>query len=103
MMVLIYVTTSNEEEAIKIGDLVVKERLAACSNVISNMKSTYWWEGNLENDNEAILILKTLEKNVENIFDLVSSVHSYDNPCILALPVLNVAEKYLEWIKDEID
>ncbi|WP_263641246.1 divalent-cation tolerance protein CutA [Methanobrevibacter arboriphilus] len=61
-MVLIYVTTSNEEEAIKIGDLVVKERLAACSNVISNMKSTYWWEGNLENDNEAILILKTLEK-----------------------------------------
>ncbi|WP_394325467.1 divalent cation tolerance protein CutA [Methanobrevibacter arboriphilus] len=37
------------------------------------------------------------------MFDLVSSVHSYDNPCILALPVLNVAEKYLEWIKDEID
>jgi len=103
MMVLIYVTTSNEKEAIKIGQLVVKKRLAACSNVISNMKSMYWWEGNLENDNEAILILKTLEKNIKDIFDLVSSIHSYDNPCILALPVLNASEDYLKWIKQEIN
>ena len=103
MMALIYITTNDQEEAINIGEIIVKERLAACSNIISNMKSIYWWEGNLEKDDEAILILKTLEKNVDKIIKRVKEIHSYDNPCIIALPVLNVSDSYLQWIKEEID
>ena len=101
-MVLIYVTTSNEEEATAIGELIVKERLAACSNIISDMKSMYWWDGRLEKDNEAILILKTLEENVDKIIDRIKEVHSYDNPCIIALPVCNASDDYLKWLKEEI-
>ncbi|WP_297898843.1 divalent-cation tolerance protein CutA [Methanobrevibacter sp.] len=103
LMALIYVTTSNEEEAIKIGKLVVEKRLAACSNIVSNMKSIYWWEGNLEEDNEAILLLKTIEKNVDEIIDFIKGIHSYDNPCILAIPISNVSKNYLKWVKDEIN
>jgi len=102
MMALIYITTSNEEEAIAIGELIVKERLAACSNIISDMKSIYWWQGDLEKDNESILILKTLEENVDKIIDRVKEVHSYDNPCIIALPIFKAYEDYLNWIKEEI-
>lgn len=103
MMVLIYVTTSNGEEAINIGETIVKERLAACSNIISEMKSIYWWEGNLEKDNESILILKTMEENINKIISRIKEIHSYDNPCIIALPVLNVSDSYLKWLKEEID
>jgi periplasmic divalent cation tolerance protein len=102
MMALIYVTTSNEEEAVKIGKIIVKERLAACSNIIPNMKSIYWWQGAIEIDNEAILIFKTLEKNIEKLIKRVKEVHSYDNPCVIALPVLNVSENYLKWLNEEI-
>lgn len=101
-MALIYVTASDEEEAITIGELIVKERLAACSNIIPNMKSTYWWEASLEKDDEAILIFKTLEENVDKIISRIKEVHSYDNPCIIALPVLAVSEDYLKWLKEEI-
>ena len=103
MMALIYITTSNEEEAMNIGEIIVKERLAPCCNVISDMKSIYWWEGNLEKDTEGILIFKTLEKNVDNIIKRVKEVHTYDNPCIIALPILNVSDSYLSWLKKEID
>ena len=102
MMALIYITTKDEEEAIAIGELIVKERLAACSNIIPDMKSIYWWEGSIEKDNEAILLLKTLEENVDKVISRVKEVYSYDNPCIIALPVLTSSDNYLKWLKEEI-
>ena len=103
MMAIMYITTSNEEEALKIGKYIVKKRLAACSNIINNMKSIYWWEGNLENDKEAILILKTNEEKVDEIIAKVKEIHSYDNPCIIALPVIKSSNSYFEWLKNEIN
>lgn len=101
MMNLIYVTTSDEKKAMVIGEMIVEERLAACANVISDMKSIYWWKGNLEKDNESILILKTIDNNVNDIINRIKEIHSYDNPCIIAIPVSNVSDSYLEWINDE--
>jgi len=103
MMAIVYVTTSNEEEALKIGTHIVKKRLAACSNIIKDMKSVYWWENNLEYDEEAILILKTIEENVDEIIAKVKEIHSYDNPCIIALPVMKTSDSYLNWLEDEIN
>lgn len=103
MIALIYVTTNNEEEAMNIGETIVKERLAACSNIISEMKSIYWWEGSLEKDNESILILKTIEENTNKIISRIKEIHSYENPCIIALPVLNASDSYLKWLEGEID
>ncbi|KZX16490.1 divalent-cation tolerance protein CutA [Methanobrevibacter cuticularis] len=103
MIALIYITTSNEEEALKIGSKMVKERLAACCNVIKDMKSIYWWENKIANDNESILLLKTLDKNVDKIIQKVEEIHSYENPCILALPIIKSSDSYLKWIEEEIE
>lgn len=101
-MNLIYITTSNEKEAMFIGEIVVKERLAACANVISDIKSIYWWEGNIEKDNESILILKTIDENIPALINRVKKVHSYNNSCIIAIPISNGSNSYLKWIKDGI-
>jgi periplasmic divalent cation tolerance protein len=103
MMAIVYITCSKEEEAVKIGTHIVKERLAACSNIIKDMKSVYWWENNLENDNETILILKTIEEKVDEIIARVKKIHSYDNPCIIALPVIKTSDSYLNRLKEEIN
>ena len=101
MMVLIYVTTSDEKESINIGELVVQEKLAACVNIFSDMKSIYNWEGKIKKDNESILILKTVDENVDTLIHRIKEVHSYDNPCIIALPIFNGSNTYLEWIENE--
>ena len=97
----VYVTVSGKEEALKIADAVVSERLAACANVIDNMTSVYWWEDQLERDNEAVLILKTTETLFSKLEKRVKELHSYSCPCISALPIANVSKEYAAWIVGE--
>ncbi|MDR1721500.1 MAG: divalent-cation tolerance protein CutA [Methanobrevibacter sp.] len=103
MMALIYITCSNEEESIKIGETLLKERLIACSNIIKEIKSMYWWEGEIAHDEESVLILKTLKNKVDEVIERVKELHSYDNPAILALPIFNVSNSYLEWVKEQLN
>ncbi|MDR2873650.1 MAG: divalent-cation tolerance protein CutA [Methanobrevibacter sp.] len=101
MMVLIYITCEDEEESIKIAEILLKERLIACSNIIKDIKSMYWWEESIEVDNESILILKTIENKVEEIIKKVKKIHSYENPSIFALPI-KTSDAYFQWIHNEI-
>ncbi|MDR3063679.1 MAG: divalent cation tolerance protein CutA, partial [Methanobrevibacter sp.] len=101
-MVLIYVTCSNEDESAFIGKSLVGERLCACCNIFSAIKSFYWWNDSLEEDTESVLILKTIDKNIEESIKKIKSLHSYDNPCIIVLPVINASNDYLKWINTEI-
>lgn len=101
MFVSIYITASDQEEAEKIGETVVRERLAACANIIPNMRSVYWWNDRLEKSDETVLILKTTEENAEAIIRRVKELHSYENPCIVALPIIKGSREYLKWIKEE--
>ncbi|WP_066973431.1 divalent-cation tolerance protein CutA [Methanobrevibacter filiformis] len=103
MISLIYTTTSNKEEAESIGKTIVKERLGGCSNIINNIDSIYWWENNIEKDKETILLIKTLEENVEKVINRIKEIHSYENPCILAIPISNVSDSYLKWLKEEVE
>ncbi|MDR2623373.1 MAG: divalent-cation tolerance protein CutA [Methanobrevibacter sp.] len=102
MMVLVYVTCSNEEESIKIAENLLKERLCGCSNIIKDIKSMYWWENEIEKDNESILILKTVEDKIDEVIERVKELHSYENPAIIMLPVLKTSDSYLKWIENEI-
>lgn len=104
-MILIYITCDNEEEAKKIGTHLLKKRLSACFNIIDGMKATYWWppkSNMVEESNETILIVKTLENKFDAIEKEVLKLHSSDTPCLIAIPTVNVAKKYFEWIKGEI-
>lgn len=103
MIAIVYITCSNEEEAIKIGKHIVEERLGGCSNIINNMKSIYWWENTVEEDEEVVLLIKTLDEKVKDIIKRVKELHSYDNPCILAIPTISHSDSYYEWLKEEIN
>jgi periplasmic divalent cation tolerance protein len=102
---LVYITTNNEEEALKLGRKLVEERLAACINVIPAMKSVYRWEGELVEDNEAILIVKTHYSKMPELTEFVKKAHSYECPCVVSF---NLSEdegntEYLNWLLGEVN
>lgn len=105
-MILIYITCENEEEAKKIGTHLLKKRLSACFNIINGMKAAYWWppkSDKIEESNETILIVKTLENKFDEIEKEVLATHSSDTPCLIAIPTVNISKKYYEWIKGEVE
>lgn len=102
MYSLVYITTSGMEESEKIANVLVEEKLAGCTNIIPSIKSIYLWKGEIESDFESIIIVKTKVSNVENIIKRVKEIHSYDIPCILAIPIIEGSKDYLEWLECEI-
>jgi periplasmic divalent cation tolerance protein len=96
-----YVTAASRDEALTIGRTVVEERLAACANVLDGMTSIYWWQGALEQAGEAVLILKTRTELVERLTVRIGELHSYECPCVVALPVAAGNPDYLDWIAAE--
>lgn len=98
---LLYVTTPNSEEAERIGGQLVEERLAACANILPAMTSVYRWQGALQKDHEAVLILKTRAELADRATARVLALHSYDCPCVMALDVAGGNPAFLDWITVE--
>ena len=98
----IYMTVGNHDEARKIGKELVTSRLAACVNILDNMKSFYMWEGEIQDDTEVVMIAKTTEDRLPELVEKVKSMHSYDCPCIVSLQVLNGYQPFLDWIAEEV-
>lgn len=98
----IYMTAGSKAEAQKIGKALVESRLAACVNILDNMQSIYRWEEEIQKDSEVVLIAKTTEPLVSLLIDKVKSLHSYDCPCIVSLPVLDGYPPFLDWIHNEV-
>ena len=98
----IYMTAGSKEEARKIGKELVVSRLAACVNILDNMNSFYMWQGELQDDTEAVLIAKTTEDCLPALIEKVKSLHSYDCPCIVSLPVSGGNQAFLDWIAAEV-
>ena len=100
-MYVVYITTSTRREAQQIGKALVSERLAACVNIIDTMHSIYWWEDQIQEDDETVLIAKTSKEKMERLTDRVKELHSYSCPCIIALPIQTGNQDYLNWILKE--
>lgn len=98
---LVYVVVGSREEAMHIAHAVVAERLAACANLHGAISSVYWWEGALQEATEWPLFLKTSENCLERLISRVVELHSYECPCVIALPVMHGHEDYLTWIHSE--
>ncbi|HEB79494.1 MAG TPA: divalent-cation tolerance protein CutA [Rhodospirillales bacterium] len=96
--VMIYVTTGSREEAVAIGRAVVGERLAACANVTPFISSIYWWDGRLQEEQEAALMLKTRRDLADQVIARVKEMHSYDCPCVVSFSIDKGNEDFLEWI-----
>lgn len=99
----VYITASNAGEAQHIGRVLVEERLAACVNIIDRMESMYWWQGEVQNERETVMIAKTREDAVEALIERVKEVHSYDCPCVAAFPIVAGNTDFLHWIGEQVD
>lgn len=97
----IYITAGSEAEAARLGRSLVEARLAACANVIAPVKSIYWWDGAVQEDTEAALVLKTRADLVDALIAKVKDEHSYDCPCVVSLPIEAGNPDYLAWINAE--
>lgn len=98
----VYCTTSSCEEAEKIATAVVGEGLAACANILPGMTSIYRWQGRVDRAQEAVLILKTVASSFDPLAARIRALHSYDCPCIIALPIEAGASDYLAWIRQSV-
>ncbi|HLI13386.1 MAG TPA: divalent-cation tolerance protein CutA [Alphaproteobacteria bacterium] len=98
---LVYITTSGEDEAKAIAHTLVRERLAACANILGAIRSVYWWEGEVEEGEEVSLVLKTKAELVERLTARVKALHSYAVPCVVALPIRGGNRDFLEYVEKE--
>ena len=97
----VYMTAGSIEEAKSIGQILVVQNLAACVNLLENMTSIYKWEEKLEESKEVIMIAKTSKTLMPKLIETVNSLHSYDCPCILELPIQGGNPDFLSWIKSQ--
>ena len=98
---LVYMTTETAAEAERIGRVLVAERLAACVNIVDGMRSIYWWEGEVQESGETILIAKTRTVLVDRLTARVGELHAYDCPCVVSLAVDGGNPAFLDWIDAE--
>lgn len=99
--VVLLCTVPNEEIGRSIAHAVVKERLAACVNVVPGLTSIYRWEGAVQEDREVLLVLKTRPERVERLTQSLIELHPYDVPEVLTFPSTGGHEAYLSWIRGE--
>lgn len=99
---LFYVTCPDTEVARKISLALLQEGLVACANIIPGMESMYWWQGQISASRETVLILKSISSQAERIITRVESLHPYDTPCILSLPVEKGSQDYVRWLKGSL-
>ncbi len=97
--IVVLMTAADPDEAHRLADLLVQKRLAACVQVLPGMESVYRWQGNIERQQEVLLIAKTNLVKFEELEREVRAVHSYETPEIVALPVSAGSKPYLDWLE----
>lgn len=91
-------TAANAEEASRMADLLVSQKLAACVQVLPEMQSVYVWKGEVQREKEVLLVAKTTLAKFDQLEREVRAIHSYETPEIIALPVAAASEPYLKWL-----
>lgn len=100
--IVIFITCADNTEARRIANALVKNKLAACVNMLNKVKSIFWWQGKVDQAKEVLLIIKSKKSKLAKIIKLVRSIHSYDIPEIIALPLTGGNTAYLRWIDESV-
>ncbi len=98
---IVFVTAATADEATRIARALVEERLAACANIVSPIVSVYRWEGQVHEDREVLLIIKTTDTRLPALIQRVKALHSYQVPEVIAMPIADGSADYLRWLLDE--
>ncbi len=99
--IVIYCTVPNKKEGKEIAKALVEKKLAACVNIIDKMESVFSWDGEICEEHEAMMIIKTRKELFERVRIRIQDMHSYNVPEIIALPMVEADETYLKWIEHE--
>ncbi len=100
--VVVLVTAPSADVAADIARAVVSEKLAACGNVVPGVRSIYRWKGALQDEAEALLVLKAPRKRFPELCDRIRALHPYELPEVIALPIEAGHEPYIDWIIDSM-
>ncbi len=100
--IVVLMTAGSQEEAERIAQALVAEMLAACVNVIPGITSVYRWQGQVQRDEEWLLVAKSRREALDELVQRVQALHSYDVPEIIALPLVGGSEAYMRWIDGEV-
>lgn len=100
--IVLFVTCSSVDEGESISSALVKSRLVACVNIIDSVKSIFFWNGNLDTEQEVLLVCKSVHGLLDGIIAKVKSLHSYDCPEVIALPIVGGSAEYLAWIDESV-
>ena len=99
---IVFVTVPSGEDASRIGEALVSEKLAACVNVVPGIESIYRWEGKVARDAEWLLIIKTTDERFEEMERRVKGLHSYTTPEVIALKISRGSAEYLKWLRGAV-
>ena len=97
--VVVLITTSNKQEAEKIVQHVLNDKLIACANIVGPVTSIFRWSGNFERAEEYLVLMKSRKDLFERLVEAVKTTHGYEVPEILALPIVEGSADYLEWLR----
>jgi periplasmic divalent cation tolerance protein len=105
-MILVYITCDSVTQAKQIGRHLMDKKLCACVNIFSDMQPMFFWppkSGKIDESKEVVLIAKTVDSKYQTLEDEVHEIHTYDVPCVFAIPVKHVAKKYYDWLVGEME
>jgi len=102
-MIIVLTTTPNIEEAESLAQKLVEAKLAACVQILPQMKSFYLWEGEVQNDAEYLLLIKTLPEKFSILESFINGNHSYEVPEIVAISAEKVSKNYLNWMVESLE
>lgn len=99
--IVIYCTVPNKREGKEIAKKLVEKKLAACVNILDKVESVFSWDGKLSEEREAMMIIKTKRELFDKINAMIQGLHSYNVPEVIAIPILEADDSYLQWIAHE--
>ena|ERR1035438_3435971 len=100
--IVVLCSCAGAEEAHRISDALIEMRLAACVTILPKVQSVYRWQGVIERSEEFLLIIKSSVECFENLRTVIARLHSYEVPEVLALPIVEGAAAYLQWMSQEL-
>ncbi|TSC88728.1 MAG: putative CutA1 divalent ion tolerance protein [Microgenomates group bacterium Gr01-1014_5] len=105
-ILLVYITCDSVEQAKTIGKHLMKNRLCACVNIFPDMQPMFFWPpktNQIDESKEVVLIAKTTEGKYQELEDEVHKIHTYDVPCVIAIPTQHISKKYYNWLIGELE
>ena len=100
--IVVLSTCSTEEEAERLARMLVEERLAACVSIAPRVRSFYRWKGAVESAEEWLMLIKSSRPLFEKLRERIAASHSYEAPEVIALPVVDGAPSYLDWMQSNL-